>query len=94
MEIIFATWTLRFAILAAVAVAGVSVSVGTPILDAVDRGLAAAAGFTLAGRWLVGYFEPPERRMLKARRRREELRAKRLKQTAGGRSASAAGKAA
>ncbi len=83
MDLLFATWTLRFAVLAAVAVAAVSLQAGCTLLDAVDRGLAAAAGFTVAGRLLVGYFESPDRRMIRMRRKREELRARRARAAAG-----------
>ena len=83
MELLLATWTLRFALFAAVAVTGVSISAGTPVLESVDRGLAAAVAFSLGGRVLMGFFEPPERRLVRMRKRREELRTKRLKAGAG-----------
>ncbi len=83
MELLVATWTLRLAVVAALAVGGVSYSVGAPAIDCVDRGLAVAFGFTLAGRWLVGFLEPPERRLLRMRLRREAQRRKQLKAKAG-----------
>jgi hypothetical protein len=76
MQVLVATWTLRIAIVAAFAVGGVSYQAGASAIDCVDRALAAAVGFTLAGRWLLGWLEPPEIRMLKLRRRREAQRAK------------------
>ena len=76
MELLVATWTLRVAIVAAVAVSGASITAGTPVVDSVDRGLAAAVLFTFAGRWLVGFLEPPERRLLRMRKKREARRAK------------------
>jgi hypothetical protein len=75
MQLLVATWTLRIAIVAALAVGGVSYQSGASAIDCVDRALAAAVGFTLAGRWLMGWLEPPEVRMLKMRRRREKKRA-------------------
>ena len=32
--------------------------------------------FTFAGRWLMGFLEPPERRLLRMRKKREARRAK------------------
>jgi hypothetical protein len=76
MELFVATWTLRVAIVAALAVGGASYSAGTPVVEAVDRGMAAAVLFTFAGRWLTGWLEPPERRLLRMRKKREARRAK------------------
>lgn len=76
MQVLVATWTLRIAIVAALAVGGVSYQAGASTIDCVDRALAAAVGFTLAGRWLLGWLEPPEIRMIKMRKRREAQRAK------------------
>jgi hypothetical protein len=76
MDLFVATWTLRVAILAALAVGGASMSAGTPAVESVDRGLAAAVAFTFAGRWLAGWLEPPERRLLRMRKKREARRAK------------------
>ncbi len=76
MQLLVATWTLRISVVAALAVGGVSYQAGAPALDCVDRALAAAVGFTLAGRWLLGWLEPPEVRMLKMRKRREARRSK------------------
>jgi hypothetical protein len=53
MQLLVATWTLRIAIVAALAVGGVSYQAGAPVIDCVDRALAAAVGFTLAGRLLM-----------------------------------------
>ncbi|MGA3030970.1 MAG: hypothetical protein ABSE58_09585 [Candidatus Limnocylindrales bacterium] len=76
MQLLVATWTLRIAIVAALAVGGVSYQAGASAIDCVDRALAAAVAFTLAGRWLLGWLEPPEVRMLKMRKRREAKRSK------------------
>ena len=79
MELFIATWTLRASIVAALAVGGVSYQAGAPAVDCVDRALAVAVGFTLAGRLLVGWLEPPEAKMLRQRKRREARRAKSMK---------------
>jgi hypothetical protein len=79
MELFVATWTLRIAILGALAVGGVSYQAGGSAIDCVDRALAVAVGFTLAGRLLVGWLEPPERKMMRMRKRRDARRAKTMK---------------
>jgi len=79
MELFIATWTLRIAIVAALAVGGVSFEAGGSPIDCVDRAMATAVGFTLAGRLLVGWLEPPERKMMRLRKRREARRAKAMK---------------
>ena len=76
MELFVATWTLRVAIVAALAVGGASYSAGTSVVESVDRAMAAAVLFTFAGRWLTGWLEPPERRLLRMRKKREARRAK------------------
>jgi hypothetical protein len=76
MQLLVATWTLRIAIVAALAVGGVSYQAGAPVIDCVDRALGVAVGFTLAGRLLMGWLEPPEVKMLKLRQKREAKRAK------------------
>jgi hypothetical protein len=62
MELLIATWTLRIAIVAALAVGGVSYQAGAPAVDCVDRALAVAVGFTLAGRLLWAGSNRPRRR--------------------------------
>jgi hypothetical protein len=79
MELFIATWTMRVSIVAAMAIGGVSYQAGAPAVDCVDRALAGAVGFTLAGRLLVGWLEPPEVKMLRRRKRREAQRAKGMK---------------
>jgi hypothetical protein len=79
MQLLVSTWTLRIATVAALAVGIVSYQAGAPEIDSVDRALATAVAFTLAGRWLLGWLEPPEVRMLRMRKRRESKRAKAMK---------------
>jgi len=79
MELFIATWTLRVAVIAALAVGGVSYQAGGSAIDCVDRALAVAVGFTLAGRLLVGWLEPPERKMMMMRNKRDARRAKAMK---------------
>jgi hypothetical protein len=76
MELLVATWTLRVAVLAACAVGAASISAGTPVVDSVDRGIAVAVVFTFAGRQLMGFLEPPERRLLRLRKKRQARRTK------------------
>jgi len=76
MELLVASWTIRIAIIAALAVGGASYLGGTSAITAVDRAMAAAVLFTFAGRWLVGFLEPPERRLSRMRQKREARRAK------------------
>jgi hypothetical protein len=79
MELLVATWTLRIAIVAALAVGGASYQAGSPAIDCVDRALAVAVAFTFAGRMLVSWLEPPEVKMLRMRQRRDAKRAKQRK---------------
>jgi hypothetical protein len=76
MELMVATWTLRVAALAALAVGYVSYQANASMVDCVDRAMAVAVGFTFAGRWLAGFLEPPEVKMLRMRKKREAKRAK------------------
>jgi hypothetical protein len=89
MELLVATWTLRAAVVAALAVGVASYGAGTALIDCVDRALFAAVGFTFAGRWLAGWLEPPEVKMLRLRRRREAQRAKARKGGAGAKAGAA-----
>jgi len=79
MELLVATWTIRIAIVAALAVGGASYQAGAPAIDCVDRALVAAVAFTFAGRMLVSWLEPPEVKMLRMRQRRDAKRAKQRK---------------
>jgi hypothetical protein len=76
MELLVATWTMRLAIVAALAVGYVSYQAGASTLDCVDRALAAAVAFLIAGRMLIGWLEPPEKKMLRMRIKRAKKRAK------------------
>ena len=76
MQLLVATWTLRVAIVAALAVGGASYESGASVIDCVDRALLVAVGFTFAGRWLSGWLEPPEAKLLRMRRRRQAKRSK------------------
>jgi hypothetical protein len=71
MELLVATWTLRLALVGALAVAGISLSAGAPVIDAVDRAVIAAFAFTVLGRKVIGWLETPQQRMLRLRARRE-----------------------
>ncbi len=76
MELLVATWTMRVAIVAALAVGFVSYQAGASTLDCVDRALASAVLFLFAGRWLMGWLEPPEKRMLRMRIKRARKKSK------------------
>lgn len=79
MEMLVATWTLRLAIVAALAVGGASFGSGASAVDSVDRALGVAVAFTFAGRFLIGWLEPPAAKMLRLRKRRETKRGKSMK---------------
>jgi hypothetical protein len=83
MELLVATWTMRVAIVAALAVGYVSYEAGAATLDCVDRALAAAVAFLIAGRLLIGWLEPPEKKMLRMRIKRARKRAKKRRPTTG-----------
>lgn len=70
MELFVAAWSVRLAAVAALAVGGVSLSVGTPPLEAVLRAVAAAFAFTVGGRMVLTRLETPERRLRRLRARR------------------------
>ncbi len=76
MELLVATWTVRLVAVAALAVAGLSYTSGAPLLDSIDRALVAAFVFSLTGKWLMGWLETPETKLLRMRQRREAQRAK------------------
>jgi hypothetical protein len=48
-------------------------------VDSADRALAVAVAFTFAGRFLMGWLEPPAVKMLRLRKRREAKRNKSMK---------------
>jgi hypothetical protein len=76
MELLVATWTMRVAIVAALAVGYVSYQANASTLDCVDRALAAAVAFLIAGRMLIGWLEPADKKMLRMRIKRAKKRAK------------------
>lgn len=76
MELLVATWTMRLSIVAALAVGFVSYQAGAATLDCVDRSLAAAVAFLIAGRMLIGWLEPPEKKMIRMRMKRAKKRSK------------------
>lgn len=76
MELLVATWTLRLALVGALAVGGLSFSAGTPLVESIDRAAIAAFAFTFLGRQIVGWLETPEQRVLRMRARREKSRGK------------------
>ncbi len=69
MEMVVALWSLRLALVGAAAVTLASLLAGSPLLDAIDRGLLAAVAFTFAGGWLLDRLEPPGQRLQRARAR-------------------------
>jgi membrane protein implicated in regulation of membrane protease activity len=76
MELLVATWIMRVAIVAALAVGFVSYQSGAATIDCVDRALASAVAFLIAGRWLIGWLEPPEKKMLRMRIKRARKKSK------------------
>lgn len=70
MELLVATWSARLAMVGALTVGGLSVSVGASPLDAVVRAAAAAFAFTLGGRVLLARLETPDQRVRRLRARR------------------------
>jgi hypothetical protein len=76
MELLVATWTLRLALVGALAVGGLSFSAGAPLVESIDRAAIAAFAFTFLGRQIVGWLETPEQRVLRMRARREKSRGK------------------
>lgn len=70
MELFVAAWSVRLAAVAALAVGGISLSVGTPPLEAVLRAVAAALTFTIGGRIVLNRLETPERRLRRLLARR------------------------
>jgi hypothetical protein len=89
MELLVATWTMRMAIVAALAVGFVSYQAGAPTLDCVDRSLAAAVAFLFAGRMLIGWLEAPEKKMMRMRIKRAKKRSKNRKPASADRIAEA-----
>jgi len=70
MELFVATWTVRFALVGAVGVAGISLASGSLVPDAVIRAVLVAFVFTIGGRLLIGALETPEHRVARLRRER------------------------
>ena len=76
MELLVATWTVRLAFVAAIAVLWISLSAGSVLVDAVLRAAVAAFVFTLAGRLLIGFLERPDQRMHRLRAERAKRQGK------------------
>ena len=70
MELLIASWSIRFAMVAAAAVGGISFFVGSSPIESFDRAVGAAFVFILVGRFLLGRLETPEQRMQLLRARR------------------------
>jgi hypothetical protein len=79
VELFVATWSVRLALISALAVAGISLSAGSLLADAVVRAAFAAFVFTLAGRLLIGFLESPEHRLNRIRRERAKAAAGKAK---------------
>jgi hypothetical protein len=76
VELLVATWTVRLAFVAAIAVLSISLSAGSVLVDAVLRAAVAAFVFTLAGRLLIGFLERPDQRMHRLRAERAKRQGK------------------
>jgi membrane protein implicated in regulation of membrane protease activity len=76
VELYVAVWSARLASVAALAVGAISLSVGTPPLDAVLRAVAAALAFTIGGQYVMTRIESPDRRMRRLMARRARKRDK------------------
>jgi hypothetical protein len=85
MELLVATWTVRFAFFGALGVFGISLAAGSLVPDAVIRAAVVAFVFTMGGRMLIGVLETPEQRLHRLRRERGVAR--------GGRSSAGAASA-
>ena len=90
MELLVANWTVRLALLGALAVGGLSLQAGFGPLDATLRAAFAAAVLTTAGRVAIGFLETPEQRLRRLRARRERVRAKKGSKKGSDRPAEAA----
>jgi hypothetical protein len=69
MELLVATWTVRLAMIGALAVVGISLAAGSLLPDAVIRAAFVAFVFTFGGRLLIGFLETPEQRLARLRLR-------------------------
>jgi hypothetical protein len=69
MELLVATWTVRLAMIGALAVVGISLAAGSLLPDAVIRAAFVAFVFTFGGRLLIGFLETPEQRLARLRRK-------------------------
>ncbi len=74
MELVIVTWSMRITALATLAVGAASLLSGAPVIDAVDRAVAVAFVFTMVARVLLDRLEPPEKKILRMRARREARR--------------------
>ena len=70
MELLVVTWAVRFALVAGVGAAGLSLASGAELVDAVIRALVAALAFLLVAGFLLDRLEPPEVKVARLRARR------------------------
>ena len=81
MELLVATWTARLALVGALLVGWISLAAGATMIEVAVRIALAAFLLTYAGRFLMGWLETPEQKMLRLRagrsRRRSKKKAKR-----------------
>ena len=77
MELLVVQWAVRFALVAGLGAAALSLASGAEVVDAVTRALIAALAFLLVARFLLDRLEPPEQKIARMRTRR----AKRMKKS-------------
>jgi hypothetical protein len=94
VELLVATWTVRLAFVAAIAVMWISLSAGSVLVDAVLRAAVAAFVFTLAGRLLIGFLERPDQRMHRLRAERAKRQGKSSGKSSGKSNGKSNGKSA
>jgi hypothetical protein len=81
MELMVVTWAVRFALVAGIGAAAVSLAWGADLVDAVIRALIAALAFLLVTGFLLDRLEPPEQKILRLRAQRAKRAGKSKKPT-------------